>query len=57
MERRIVEYKILESGELKVLERKVNDLIKAGWQPFGGLSEVSLGDECWVSQAMVKYGA
>jgi len=38
-----MEYKIISSNAwstetaIKVLEKKVNDLIKEGWEPIGGL--------------------
>ena len=33
-----MKYKILRSGEMKELERKVNRFIGKGWTPIGGVS-------------------
>ncbi|HEY5123666.1 MAG TPA: DUF1737 domain-containing protein [Ignavibacteria bacterium] len=53
MGRKIIEYKVIEKCDLKELVERVNDLIKNGWEPFGGIaSEGVEGDFC---QAMVKY--
>ena len=57
MKRKIVEYKILNSNYIEVLEQMVADAIIDGWQPFCGISEVfdSQRDLSSLSQAMVKY--
>jgi len=35
---RITGYKILRAGEIKDLQRKVNEHLKKGWVPAGGVS-------------------
>ena len=37
---------------VKVLEKKVNDMIKQGWEPTGGIVMVSFNDT--VYQSMIK---
>lgn len=37
---------------VKVLEKKVNDMIKQGWEPLGGIMMVSFNDT--VYQSMIK---
>jgi hypothetical protein len=37
---------------VRVLERKVNDLIKEGWEPIGGVMIVSFNDH--VYQSLIK---
>jgi hypothetical protein len=39
-------------SNIHVLEERVNDRIKEGWQPFG---YTHFGDGSFVYQAMVKY--
>lgn len=52
-EKKIVEYKIMEDwGNLKELESKINDMIKAGWQPLGCVGYNNSGS---FVQPMVKY--
>ncbi len=55
----LIEYKINTFVELDNLEAWVNDEIKKGWEPLGGvsISYVKYSDEQWGlkhSQAMVK---
>jgi len=55
--RKIVEYSIAFSITSYDLEKKVNSLIKNGWEPIGGLSVIdshASGHRPY-SQAMVKY--
>lgn len=40
---------------LERLDRKVNQGIRNGWQPFGGISVVLTDYQGQVTQAMVKY--
>jgi len=53
-----MEYKIIScsawsvEAAVRVLERKVNDLIKEGWEPLGGVMIVSFNDH--VYQSMIK---
>jgi hypothetical protein len=46
----VVKYKIVLGGSLAELEKKINEDIAKGWQPFGGLTA---GSEGWLYQAMV----
>jgi len=39
---------------IKILEKKVNDLIKQGWEPLGGVMIVAFNDS--VYQTMIKRG-
>jgi hypothetical protein len=56
--RRLMEYKIISSGAwsveaaVKILEKKVNDLIKEGWEPLGGVMIVAFNDH--VYQSLIK---
>jgi hypothetical protein len=56
--RQIMEYKIIScsawsvEAAVRVLERKVNDLIKEGWEPTGGVMIVSFNDH--VYQSLIK---
>jgi hypothetical protein len=34
----MLEYRILTNNHTDILEREVNDLIKEGWRPLGGVS-------------------
>jgi len=53
-----MEYKIISSSAwsveaaVKVLEKKVNDLIKEGWEPVGGVMIVAFNDH--VYQSLIK---
>jgi len=53
-----MEYKIISSSAwsveaaVKVLEKKINDLIKEGWEPIGGVMIVAFNDH--VYQALIK---
>ena len=51
----VMEYQIVADVSDAVLSKKVNDLIKEGWTPLGGLAHA--GGEGWqrCSQALVKY--
>ncbi|MDD5167497.1 MAG: DUF1737 domain-containing protein [Syntrophales bacterium] len=54
----MMEYKIISSSAwsveaaVKVLEKKVNDLIKEGWEPIGGVVVVAFNDH--VYQSLIK---
>ena len=53
-----MEYKIISSSAwsveaaVKILEKKVNDLIKEGWEPIGSVMIVAFNDH--VYQALIK---
>ena len=53
-----MEYKIIScsawsvEAAVRVLERKVNDLIKEGWEPIGGVVVTAFNDN--VYQALIK---
>ncbi len=44
-------YKVITASDRQRMEQQVNDAMKAGWTPFGGIADT--GGE--LSQAMVKY--
>ena len=48
-----MQYKILESKEVKELEKLVNAAIQEGWRPIGGVT-YTLYVEFWCAQALVK---
>ena len=53
-----MEYKIVSCNAwstetaVKILEKKVNDFIKEGWEPIGGVMIIALNDH--VYQALIK---
>jgi hypothetical protein len=53
-----MEYKVISSNAwtvdaaVKVLEKKVNNLIKEGWEPIGGIMVVAFNDH--VYQTLIK---
>jgi hypothetical protein len=53
-----MEYKIISSNgwttniAVKVLEKKVNALIKEGWEPIGGVVAISFNE--YVYQTLIK---
>ena len=57
---KITEYCIITSFELKTLEKSVNDKLKQGWTPKGGISKAAevigmSGYRTQICQVMVKY--
>ena len=51
---RIINYAVIPSDSMENLEDKVEDFIKAGWQPFGNLVVMQDIDGCFCyRQAMV----
>jgi len=48
-----MEYIILSDSNLKKLERKVNEKIKKGWQPIGGIDSNVLDGGLEYLQAMI----
>lgn len=50
MENEIVEYKLIKGSNNMYLQDSVNEAIKNGWQPFGGIAAMDL----LFLQAMVK---
>lgn len=51
-EKLITDYRIIIEEHLHSLERNVNEHIRNGWQPLGGISSSLNGNHI---QAMVKY--
>ena len=49
-----MEYKIVNEYEQAVLEKKVNELIKQGWKPQGGICWSSGDSIMKYAQAMIK---
>lgn len=45
-------YKVIEEPRLQVLVEKVNQAIKEGWRPLGGISYQSAN--MWYLQALVR---
>jgi hypothetical protein len=52
----IAEYTLLSESDAAALEKQANEMIKAGWQPFGSpcLFQANL-ENILYHQAMVKY--
>ncbi len=51
-----MEYRLVEAVSAEELMQRVNDLLKAGWQPLGGvacLAEGPYGDPSYI-QAMIR---
>ncbi|MBB6557522.1 hypothetical protein HNP48_000186 [Acidovorax soli] len=46
-----MEYNILSHVSMKTLIEQVNDAIKCGWEPLGGLAMASSN---WWAQAMIR---
>jgi hypothetical protein len=55
MERKIVQYELVHSYELKELESRVNRMMAEGWQPHGGVQAYGLDSQHHYVQALVKY--
>jgi hypothetical protein len=53
---KVVDYMVTEGNKVTI-ERRVNRLIKQGWQPIGGIAESQDKDKVLFYQAMVKYEA
>lgn len=53
---KVIEYRIIELGLKINLENTVNDWIRIGWTPIGGITfiESHCGSDSWI-QAMVRY--
>tara|TARA_B110000438_G_C15372139_1_gene461038 strand:- start:165 stop:326 length:162 start_codon:yes stop_codon:yes gene_type:complete len=49
-----MKYKILRSGEMKELQRKVNEHLKKGWTVTGGVSVCGGYGHAHFHQAMTK---
>ena len=54
LEARRMKYKILRAGELKDLQKKVNEHIKKGWKVTGGVSVCGGYGHAHFHQAMMK---
>lgn len=57
---KIIKYIVISANDNDILASKVNDSIKIGWQPFGGVcfhrDEIDSKSCNWYfQQAMVKY--
>lgn len=52
----IIEYQALGNQSAKLLVKAVNEAIKMGWQPLGGIAHSVDGDgDRYYTQALVKY--
>jgi hypothetical protein len=49
-----MEYRIIAGRDVQKLENDVNDLIRKGWKPQGGVSRAETNEFSWFAQAMVK---
>lgn len=54
-ERKIVEYGLIQSTDYNEFYDMVNNRIKEGWQPFGGISTACNNRDIAFTQAVVKY--
>ena len=52
---RIIEYKAVLASHPDELTRDVNDLVREGYQPVGGICAINKEDQPYVIQAVVKY--
>lgn len=51
---KILSYQILEADDVFCLEKLVNDVIKTGWQPQGGVCILKSAEGSWINyQAMI----
>lgn len=55
---KITEYYVVHNDNAELLAGKVNEMVRQGWQPFGGISTISTSANAFITyaQAMVKYG-
>lgn len=54
--KKIISYTIVFESTYRELSASVNEKIRDGWQPLGGVAVVQHNpSEFWHSQAMVKY--
>jgi hypothetical protein len=55
---KVIEYRIVDLGLKHHLEKTVNDWIRLGWIPIGGVTFIEShfpgGSDSWI-QAMVRY--
>ena len=51
-----MKYKILRSGEMKQLQKKVNEYINKGWRVTGGVSVCGGYGHAHFHQAIIKGG-
>jgi len=55
---KVIEYQIaVGNGDCKELVQDVNDLIKNGFQPLGGVSSCVDEERVYYSQAMIKIAS
>ena len=52
--KKIVEYGLVQSTNYNEFYDWVNNRIKLGWEPLGGLSTAAIGTDIVFTQAMVK---
>lgn len=54
--KKVITYGVSTSeGDINILVRDVNDHMKEGYQPLGGIVLTTCGDVVVFAQAMVKY--
>jgi len=52
-----VAYSVMDNSCLSTLEKYVNECIRSGWQPFGGISVSYDNHRTHYAQAMVRYAS
>ena len=60
MDKKIIDYRVIETMGIDSLQREIKSLLGAGWLPLGGVSVVFLSNQGTGGlikgyQAMVKY--
>ena len=53
--REVIDYRIVYERREQDLENEVRKLIREGWQPFGGVSQMYWNPGMQYAQAMVRY--
>ena len=55
MNKKIIDYQLVQSEEPLLLEEEVREALKLDWQPLGGISVVEENGLYTFTQAMVVY--
>ncbi len=53
--KKIIEYSLIEEGNIYKLNESVNKGLKDGWELYGSPCSLYIGSEYYYQQAMVKY--
>lgn len=54
-DRKIVDYGVIDGNQPAEISRKIEELIKEGWQPYGHPFHIHSSEYFYIFQAMVKY--